>query len=80
MPADYQRKIPLFDGTPQGITAQQHMDRMADLFYLHKIGAENVTIRLFVQTFGGEVKKWFRALPAITINSLEALQRYFLDC
>ena len=79
MPADYQRKIPLFDGTPQGITALQHVDRMVDFFDLHEIDAKNVTMRLFVQTFGGKVRKWFRALPARTINSLEELQRQFLD-
>lgn len=38
MPADYQHKIPLFDGTPQGITAQQHVDKMIDFFDLHEIG------------------------------------------
>ena len=52
MPADYQSKIPLFDGTPHNITAQQHVDKMADFFDLHEIDEENVTMRLFVQTFG----------------------------
>jgi len=75
MPADYQRKIPLFDGMPQGITAQQHVDKMMDFFDLHEIDAENVTMRLFVQTFSGEVRKWFRALPAKSIPTLEELKR-----
>ena len=48
MPANYQSKIPLFDGTPQNITAQQHVDKMADFFDLHEIDEENVTMRLFV--------------------------------
>lgn len=78
MHADYQSKIPLFDAS-QGITAQQHVDRMSDFFDLHKIDEENVTMRLFVQTFGGEVRKWFRAFAAGTINTLAALQRQFLD-
>ncbi len=78
MPVDYQSKIPLFDAS-QGVTTQQHIDWMSDSFDLHKIDAENVTMRLFVQTFGGEVRKWFRSLSARTINSLEALQRQFLD-
>ena len=79
MPADYQRKIPLFDGTPQSVTAQQHVDRMADFFDLHEIDAENVTMRLFVQTFGGEVRNWFRALSARSITTLPNLQRQILD-
>lgn len=80
MPADYQRKIPLFDGTPHGVTTQQHVDRMIDLFNLHEIDVENVTMRLFVQTFGGEVRKWFRALPVASVTTLTNLQRQFLDC
>lgn len=79
MPTDYQRKIPLFDGTPQSITAQQHVDRMTDFFDLHEIDAENVTMRLFVQTVGGEVQKWFIALPAASITTLANIQRQFLD-
>jgi len=46
---------------------------------LHKIDEKNVMMRLFVQTFGGKVRKWFTALPAGTINTLVALQRQFLD-
>jgi len=42
MPVDYQSKIPLFDAT-QGITVQQHFDRMSDFFNLHEIDEENVT-------------------------------------
>jgi len=79
MLAGYQSKIPLFDGTPHGITAQQHVDRMTDFFDLHEIDAENVTMRLFVKTFGGEVMKWFRALPAASITTLADLQRQFLN-
>lgn len=79
MPADYQSKIPLFDNTPQNITAQQHVDKMADFFDIHEIDEENVTMRLFVQTFGGEVRKWFRNLPARSIPTLDDLKRQFLE-
>lgn len=44
MPVDYWKKIPLFDGTPHSITAQQHVDRMVDLCDLHEIDAENLTM------------------------------------
>lgn len=79
MPTDYQRKIPLFDGTPHVVIAQKHVDRMIDFFDLHEIDAENLTMRLFVQTFGGEVRKWFRALPVASITTLTNIQRQFLD-
>ena len=36
-------------------------------------------MRLFVQSFGGDVQKWFRALPTASIPTLLVLQRKFLD-
>ena len=60
MPADYQSKNAIFDAT-QGITAQQHVDKMNEFFDLHEMEEENVATRLFVQSFRGEVRKWFRA-------------------
>ena len=52
---------------------------MADFFYLHEIDEENVTMRLFMQTFGGEVRIWFRALLARSVPTLEDLKRQFLE-
>ena len=52
---------------------------MNDFFDLHEVEAENVTMRLFVQIFGGEVRKLFRALPAASIHTLSELHRKFLD-
>ena len=72
MPADYQSKIPIFDAT-QSITAQQHVDKMNDFFDLHEVEAENVTTRLFVQSFKGEVRKWFRDLLVGSIRTLQEL-------
>ena len=36
-------------------------------------------MRLFMQTFGGEVRKWFRALQPRSIATLAKLERKFLD-
>jgi len=52
---------------------------MNDFFDLHEVDAKNVSMRLFVQSFGGEVRKWFRALPARSINTFPVLHRQFLD-
>ena len=57
MPVDYQSKILFSDGTPNSITAQQHVDKMEDFYELHEIDAENVAMRLFVETFAGDVRK-----------------------
>ena len=79
MPSDYQSKIPSFDGTPNSITAHQLVDKMADFYELHEIDEENVAMRLFVQTFVGDVRKWFRGLTAASITTLAELQRQFLN-
>lgn len=79
MPPDYQSKIPMFDGTPQSVSAQQHIDKMSTFFDLYEIDEEDVTMRLFVQTFDGEVRKWFRGLAARSIPTLEELQKQFID-
>lgn len=51
---------------------------MTDFLEMHEIDAENVSMRLFAQTFGEEVRKWFRALQARSINTLQELQTLFL--
>lgn len=73
MPMDYQSKIPIFDGTPQSVPIQQHIDRMVDFCDLHEIDEEDVTMRLFAQTFRGEVIKLFKGLGARSINTLDEL-------
>jgi len=65
-------KIPFFDNT-QTITTQQHVDKMNDFFDLHEVEIEDVMMRLFVQSFEGEVQKWFRALPIASITTLPIL-------
>ena len=52
---------------------------MSTFFDLYELDEEDVTMRLFVQTFAGEVRKWFRGLTANSIANLEALQNQFLD-
>ena len=79
MLTDYHSKILIFDGTPQSVPAQQHIDRMADFCDLDEIDEEDVTMRLFVQTFRGEVRKWLRGLGARSIPTLAELHRQFLD-
>ena len=52
---------------------------MNDFFDLHEVDAENVSMRLFIESFGGEVRKWLRALPMTSINTLSVPHRQFLD-
>jgi hypothetical protein len=78
MPQDYQTRLPQFDATGP-LNAQQHVDKMNDYLDLQEVDEVDVQMRLFAQSLTGEVKKWFKALPAASIADLVAFQRSFLD-
>jgi hypothetical protein len=78
MPQDYQTRLPQFDATGP-LNAQQHVDKMNDYLDLQEVDEVDVQMRLFAQSLTGEVKKWFKALPAASIPDLVAFQRSFLD-
>lgn len=52
---------------------------MTDYFELHDIDESDVQMRLFDQTLTGDVKKWFKALPANHIVDLGVFHRLFID-
>lgn len=79
MPQDYQRKITPFDGTGT-YTAQRHTKKITDYFEIYEIDADDVRMRIFVQSLTGEVRTWFRALATNRIDSLETLYRQFFNC
>ena len=72
MPQYYQSKITQFDGTST-YTAQQHTKKMIDYFEIYEIDADDIRMRIFVQSLTGEVRTWFRDLRANNIDSLETL-------
>jgi hypothetical protein len=78
MPQDYQTRLPQFYATGP-LNAQQHVDKMNDYLDLQEVDEVDVQMRLFAQSLTGEVKKWFKALPAASIADLVVLQRSFLD-
>jgi hypothetical protein len=78
MPQDYQTRLPQFDSTGP-LNAQQHVDKMNDYFDLQEVDEVDVQMRLFAQSLTGEVKKWFKTLPAATITDIVVFHRTFLD-
>ena len=44
-----------------------------------EIDDETIKMRIFPQSLGGEVKKWFKNLPTGSIQDLPALYRTFAD-
>jgi len=78
MPKDYQRKITPFDGTST-YTAQQHTKKITAYFELYEVDADDIRMRVFVQSLTRDVRTSFIALPANSINDLQALYYTFLN-
>lgn len=78
MPQDYQGKITYFDGTST-YTALQHTKKMQDYFENYEIDDDDVRMKNFVQSLTGEVRTWFRALAANSIENSAALYQSFLN-
>lgn len=78
IPQDYQSKITYFDGTGS-YTAQQHTKKMQDCFENYEIDDNDVRMKIFVQSLTGDVRLWFRALPANSIDDPDSLYQTFLN-
>ena len=78
LPNDYQSKIPHFTAK-DSTTAQHHVDRMEDSFDYMEIDDDTVKMRIFAQSLGGDVKKWFKSLPSGSIQDLPALYQTFIN-
>ena len=73
-----QSKITSFEGTGTYI-AQQHTKKMTDYFEIYEVDDDDVRMKVFVQSLTGDVRTWFRALPANSINDPQALYQTFLN-
>ena len=65
-------------GREGDISARQHLDRFNDFCDLEEVDYEDAKMRLFAQIFYGEVKKWFRVLPAGSIHDFQEFWTTFL--
>jgi hypothetical protein len=77
LPENYMKNLPKFTGEGD-LTAVEHInffDQFTDILGLEH---EDVYSRLFVQTFKGQVRTWFRSLPTGSILSYDALENSFL--
>ena len=77
LPNDYQSKIPHFTAKVS-TTTQHHVDRMEDSFDYMEIDDDTVKMRIFSQSLGGDVKKWFKGLPPNSIQDLLDLYQIFI--
>jgi hypothetical protein len=71
------KSLPKFTGEGD-LIAQEHInffDQFADILGIEH---EDVYSRLLVQTFEGQVRTWFRSLPAGSLTSYDELEREFI--
>ena len=66
----YQKYLPRFNGQGE-TTAEEHWDAFFSYADNQNIEAKDVWMRMFVQSLDGDVRKWFRELPANSITIIE---------
>ena len=64
---DYQKFMPRINGQGE-TTTKEHWDAFLSYADNQNIEAKDVWMRMFVQSLDGEVRKWFRELPANSIT------------
>ena len=72
---DYQKYLPRFNGQGETI-AEENWDAFLSYVDSQNIKEKDVWMSLFVQSLDGEVRKWFKELPANSINLIEELQEF----
>ena len=74
---DYQKYLPRFNG--QGVvTIEEHWNAFFSYANNQNIEAQDVWMRMSIQSLDGEVRKWFRELPTWSIDGIEALEEVFM--
>jgi hypothetical protein len=76
-PREYNLTIKLYD-VEGNVSAQKKLDWFNDFADLKEVYFEDAKMSLFSQSLAGEVKKWFRSLPAVSIQNFEAFETSFL--
>ena len=69
----HQKYLPRFNGQGE-TTAKENWDAFLSYADNQDIEAKDVWMRMFVQSLDGEVRKWFKELPANSITLIEELQ------
>jgi hypothetical protein len=78
-PANYTNNLPRFDGENANISAEKHIQSLEDFLDLFEVEDDDVYIRMFALSLGGEVKNWFKKLPAASIKKFHQFMQVFLD-
>jgi hypothetical protein len=77
LPQEYNHRIKLYD-VEGNVSSHKHLDWFNDFVDIEEVNYEDEKMRLFAQSLVGEVRKWFRALPATSIPDFESFETSFL--
>ena len=77
LPQNYDQIIRSFN-VEENTSAQRHLDWFNDFVDLEEVDHEDEKLRLFTQSLLGEVRKWFKALPATSILNFSSFETLFL--
>jgi hypothetical protein len=76
-PDNYLKLLPIFNGEDE-TTTLEHLLAFHHFTDNQHLEHEDVYMRIFVQTFEGELRTWFKRLPSNSIDSWDALEYTFL--
>ena len=74
---DYQKYMPKFTGEGDA-TAEEHVEAFYSYAENLNIEQDDVWTRVFVQSLDGHARKWFKELPAGSVDGIEQLDEVFL--
>jgi hypothetical protein len=78
LPQNYNQRIRLYD-VEGNVSAQRHLDWFNDFVDLEEVDYADAKMRLFAQSLSGDVRKWFKSLPPVSIWDFTAFERSFLN-
>jgi hypothetical protein len=76
-PPNYYEYLLVFDGEPNAISGEKHIQGFEHFIDLFEIDHEDVCMRAFSQSFKGDTKDWFKHFHTETISSWEELKNVF---
>jgi hypothetical protein len=77
LPQNYNHIIRSFNDE-ENVSSQRHLDWFNGFVDLEEVDHEDAKLRLFTQSLSGQVKKWFKSLPAVSIPDFEDFETLFL--
>jgi hypothetical protein len=73
LPQNYSQRIKLYD-VEGNVSSQKHLDWFNDFVDLEEVDYADAKMRLFTQSFVGEVMKWFKSLRTMSIQYFSAFE------